>query len=93
MGQDMGQKGQPRINARKKYGKPNKTPAKSKDFTGVLARREGFEPPAFWSVAALKGKMQAFSVLSEPIVSGSISFLTLFCPLTPLEFFLFWVKL
>ena len=57
-----------------------------------MVRPEGFEPPAFWSVAALKGEMQAFLVLSEPIASGSISFPTLFCPLAPPDFFLFWVK-
>ena len=47
----MGQKGQSKMNPRKKFRKPNKTLVKSTDFTGVLARREGFEPPAFWSVA------------------------------------------
>ncbi len=34
-----------------KVQKESKTPEKSTDFSGVLARREGFEPPAFWSVA------------------------------------------
>ena len=29
----------------------NKTPDTAKAVSGVLARREGFEPPAFWSVA------------------------------------------
>jgi len=71
----------------------NKIPVKSLDFTGILARREGFEPPAFWSVAALKDEEQAFIAISKPIASGSVSFPTLFCPLAPPEFFLFWVKL
>ena len=29
-------------------------------FRGFLARREGFEPPAFWSVGCLKGKSESF---------------------------------
>ena len=29
-------------------------------FRGFLARREGFEPPAFWSVGCLKGKSEPF---------------------------------
>ena len=29
-------------------------------FRGLLARREGFEPPAFWSVGCLKGKSESF---------------------------------
>ena len=29
-------------------------------FRGFLARREGFEPPAFWSVGCLKGKSKLF---------------------------------
>ena len=42
-----------------------------------LARREGFEPPAFWSVATLRNEMQAFLLLSGPIDFGSIFFPTL----------------
>ena len=30
------------------------------DFTNFLARREGFEPPAFWSVGYLGAKMASF---------------------------------
>ena len=33
----------------------------------LFGSREGFEPPAFWSVAALKGGMQAFLVLSDAV--------------------------
>ena len=29
-------------------------------FRVFLARREGFEPPAFWSVGCLKGKSELF---------------------------------
>ena len=29
-------------------------------FRGLLVRREGFEPPAFWSVGCLKGKSESF---------------------------------
>ena len=29
-------------------------------FQGLLVRREGFEPPAFWSVGCLKGKSESF---------------------------------
>ena len=29
-------------------------------FRELLARREGFEPPAFWSVGCLKGKSESF---------------------------------
>jgi len=29
-------------------------------FRVFLARREGFEPPAFWSVGCLKGKSESF---------------------------------
>ena len=29
-------------------------------FRVFLARREGFEPPAFWSVGCLKGKSEPF---------------------------------
>ena len=29
-------------------------------FRGLLVRREGFEPPAFWSVGCLKGKSELF---------------------------------
>ena len=29
-------------------------------FRGFLARREGFEPPAFWSVGCLKGTSEPF---------------------------------
>ena len=29
-------------------------------FRGLLVRREGFEPPAFWSVGCLKGKLELF---------------------------------
>ena len=29
-------------------------------FRGVLVRREGFEPPAFWSVGCLKAKSEPF---------------------------------
>ena len=29
-------------------------------FRGLLVRREGFEPPAFWSVGCLKAKSESF---------------------------------
>ena len=29
-------------------------------FRGLLVRREGFEPPAFWSVGCLTGKSELF---------------------------------
>ena len=29
-------------------------------FRGLLVRREGFEPPAFWSVCCLKGRSESF---------------------------------
>lgn len=61
--------------------------------TGAMARREGFEPRAFWSVATLRSSVQTFQVVSGPIASGILSFLALFRPLAPLGLFLFWVKL
>ena len=48
MGHGMGQR---KSTPREKFPKMQKKLVKSKDFTSFLARREGFEPPAFWSVA------------------------------------------
>ena len=64
-------------------------------FRGLLVRREGFEPPAFWSVGCLKAKSESFRlrfVLFTAI--RSVSF-PLF-PSSPARFFRIlgqnWVK-
>ena len=49
----------------KKATRPNSNLRKAKvleirRFRGLLVRREGFEPPAFWSVGCLKGKSELF---------------------------------
>ena len=49
----------------KKATRPNSNLRKAKvleirRFRGLLVRREGFEPPAFWSVGCLKGKSESF---------------------------------
>ena len=49
----------------KKATRPNNNLRKAKvleirRFRGLLVRREGFEPPAFWSVGCLKGKSESF---------------------------------
>ena len=44
-------------------------------FRGLLVRREGFEPPAFWSVGCLKGKSEPFRlrfVLFTTVCSADI---------------------
>ena len=64
-------------------------------FRGFLARREGFEPPAFWSVGCLKGKSESFRlrfVLFAIIRSAGFPLF----PLSPARFFRIlgqkWVK-
>ena len=49
----------------KKVTRPNSNLRKAKvleirRFRGLLVRREGFEPPAFWSVGCLKAKSESF---------------------------------
>ena len=49
----------------KKATRPNSNLRKAKvleirRFRGLLVRREGFEPPAFWSVGCLKAKSESF---------------------------------
>ena len=49
----------------KKATRPNSNLRKAKvleirRFRGLLVRREGFEPPAFWSVGCLKHKSESF---------------------------------
>ena len=40
-----------------------------------MARREGFEPPAFWSVGCLKGKSELFRLRFVPFATvRSVSF-------------------
>ena len=77
----------------RKTCKPNRNAPKSIDSGAFLARHEGFEPPAFWSVASLQASKFAFSALSAPFVpqlrrhSGAVSH-----PLLSAHF-LSWVKM
>ena len=64
-------------------------------FRGLLVRREGFEPPAFWSVGCLKGKSESFRlrfVLFTAVRSASFPLF----PSSPARFFRIlgqkWVK-
>ena len=60
-------------------------------FRVLLARREGFEPPAFWSVGCLKGKSESFRlrfVLFATVRSADFSLFPSGLP----AFFVFWVK-
>ena len=53
MGRGLGQTGVTKSNHQKKYRGINKT-AEIQRISAVLVRPEGFEPPAFWSVACLR---------------------------------------
>ena len=64
-------------------------------FRGLLARREGFEPPAFWSVGCLKHKSESFRlrfVLFAAVLSANFPLF----PFSPARFFRIlgqkWVK-
>ena len=56
-----------------------------------MVRREGFEPPAFWSVGCLKGKSESFRLRFVPFATVRSADLPLF-PSSPARFFVFWVK-
>ena len=64
-------------------------------FGGVLGRREGFEPPAFWSVGCLKGKSESFRLRCVLFTAVRSADLPLF-PSRPVRFFRVlgqkWVK-
>ena len=60
-------------------------------FRVFLARREGFEPPAFWSVGCLKGKSESFRLRCVLFTAVRSADLPLF-PSRPVRFFVFWVK-
>ena len=51
--------GSEKSNGRKQQLMQTKRPETLR-FRVFLARREGFEPPAFWSVGCLKGKSESF---------------------------------
>ena len=53
MGRGLGQIGAVKSSHQKKCGEINKT-AEIQRISAVLVRPEGFEPPAFWSVACLR---------------------------------------
>ncbi len=58
-----------------------------------LARHEGFDPPAFWSVASLQASKGRFSVLSAPFAPPFRWFCeTISHPLLSVHF-LSWVKM
>ena len=64
-------------------------------FRVFLARREGFEPPAFWSVGCLKGKSEPFRLRFTLFTTVHSADLPLF-PSSPARFFRIlgqnWVK-
>ena len=64
-------------------------------FRGLLVRREGFEPPAFWSVGCLKGKSESFRLRFVLFTTVRSADLPLF-PSRPVRFFRVlgqkWVK-
>ena len=55
-------------------------------FRGLLARREGFEPPAFWSVGCLKHKSEPFRLRFVLFAAVYSADLPLF-PSVPVRFF------
>ena len=60
-------------------------------FRVFLARREGFEPPAFWSVGCLKHKSEPFRLRFVLFTAARSADFPLF-PSRPARFFGFWVK-
>ena len=64
-------------------------------FRVLLARREGFEPPAFWSVGCLKGKSEPFRLRFVLFTAVRSADFPLF-PSMPVRFFRIlgqnWVK-
>ena len=64
-------------------------------FRGFLARREGFEPPAFWSVGCLKHKSEPFRLRFVLFTAVHSADFPLFPP-SPARFFRIlgqnWVK-
>ena len=55
-------------------------------FRVFLARREGFEPPAFWSVGCLKGKSESFRLRFVLFTAARSADFPLF-PSSPARFF------
>ena len=75
----------------KKATRPNSNLRKAKvleirRFRGLLVRREGFEPPAFWSVGCLKGKSEPFRLRFVLFAAVRSADLPLF-PSRPARFF------
>ena len=62
-----------------------------RDFTNFLARREGFEPPAFWSVGYLGAKMASFRLRFAVLSLFTRKIFRCFRPELPAPF-VFWVK-
>ena len=60
-------------------------------FRVFLARREGFEPPAFWSVGCLKGKSESFRLRFVLLPPFARRIFHCFRPALPAPI-LFWVK-
>ena len=56
-----------------------------------MVRREGFEPPAFWSVGCLTHKSEPFRLRFVLFTTIRSADLPLF-PSSPARFFVFWVK-
>ena len=80
----------------KKAAGENNNLCKQKDpkpygFGSFMARREGFEPPAFWSVGCLKGKSEPFRLRFALFTTARSADFPLF-PSSPARFFGFWVK-
>ena len=71
----------------------NKKPETLENQGSLVVRREGFEPPAFWSVAATRKFIRCFPALLWSFRSRPQSCLGLFTPLLPQGNFLVWVRI
>ena len=81
---------------RKKVASENSNLRKAKvleirRFRGLFVRREGFEPPAFWSVGCLKYKSESFRLRFVLFATVHSADFPLFPSGLP-AFFVFWVK-
>ena len=90
-GQRLGQKKA----AHKKRNLRKEKDLEIRRFRGLLVRREGFEPPAFWSVGCLKGKSESFRLRFVLFTAVRSANFPLF-PSSPARFFRIlgqkWVK-
>ena len=80
---------------KKRRKRQNKRVLKPFGFRTLLVRREGFEPPAFWSVGCLKAKSESFRIRFVLFTTVRSADLPLF-PSRPARFFRIlgqkWVK-